>query len=246
MQDYLAEVATNGFREDEAGRKSSRRKAKAKGTATTATNEKGKGRAATAAPAPEPETARFNPEDVVEEDLMEHGYTPGRVPRQILEQLYALDEEYETKVAALAASCNKDPATLRRATTPHELRSTSAWNMYSSHHAVHHPKPPGGKLISISICRLNANSITVSAAQYNTDARRAFEALLPGLSKAEMGKTSLVLERLPWLHNWWKELNANHIENLRTKGQYKVRAKKAVEPLIQMVRFVYALVSKAF
>ncbi|KAJ7885949.1 hypothetical protein B0H14DRAFT_3431573 [Mycena olivaceomarginata] len=150
---------------------------------------------------------------------MEHGYTPGRVPRQILEQLYALDEEYETKVAALAASCNKDPATLRRATTPHELRSTSAWNMYSSHHAVHHPKPPG-----------------VSAAQYNTDARRAFEALLPGLSKAEMGKTSLVLERLPWLHNWWKELNANHIENLRTKGQYKVRAKKAVEPLIQMAK----------
>jgi hypothetical protein len=61
-----------------------------------------------------------------------------------------------------------------------------------------------------------------------------------------MGKTSLILERLPWLHNWWKELNANHIENLHTKGQYKVRAKKAVEPLIQMVRFVYALVSKVF
>ncbi|KAF7372120.1 hypothetical protein MVEN_00070800 [Mycena venus] len=219
MQDYLAEAATNGFREDEAGRKSSRRKAEAKGTATTATKEKGKGRATTAAPAPEPETAHFNPEDVMEEDLMERGYTPGRVPRQILEQLYTLDQEYDAKVVALAASCNKDPATLRRATTPHELRNTSAWNMYLSHHAVHHPKPPG-----------------VSAAQYNTDARRAFEALLPGLSKAEMGKTSLVLERLPWLHNWWKELNANHVENLRTKGQYKVQAKKAAEPLIQMAK----------
>ncbi|KAJ7937707.1 hypothetical protein B0H13DRAFT_2302534 [Mycena leptocephala] len=51
-----------------------------------------------------------------------------------------------------------------------------------------------------------------------------------------MGKTPLVLERLPWLHNWWKELNANHVENLRAKGQYKVQAKKAAEPLIQMAK----------
>ncbi|KAJ7760766.1 hypothetical protein B0H14DRAFT_3511045 [Mycena olivaceomarginata] len=73
-------------------------------------------------------------------------------------------------------------------------------------------------------------------AQYNIDARRAFEALLPGLSKAEMGKTSLVLERLPWLQNWWKELNTNHVENLRTKGQFRVQAKKAAGPLIQMAK----------
>jgi hypothetical protein len=84
---------------------------------------------------------------------------------------------------------------------------------------------------------LSADKVAVSVAQYNTDARRAFEALLPSLSKAEMGKTPLFLERLPWLQSWWKELNVNHIENLRAKGQYKAQAKKAVEPLIQMVCF---------
>jgi hypothetical protein len=235
MRDYLAEVATNGFCEDDARGKSSRRKAKAK--AATATSEKGKRRAPTMVSAPGPESTDLNPEEIVEEDVMECGYTPGPVPRQILEQLYALEEEYDAKVAALAASCNKDPATLRRATTPQELRNTSAWNMYLSHHAVHHPKPPGSKLVSISIRRLGSKNVAVTAAQYNIDARRAFEALLPGFSKAEMGKTPLVLERLPWLHNWWKELNANHVENLRAKGQYKVQAKKAAEPLIQMVRF---------
>jgi hypothetical protein len=84
---------------------------------------------------------------------------------------------------------------------------------------------------------LSSNKVAVSVAQFNIDARRAFEALLPGLSKAEMGKTPFVLERLPWLQNWWKGLNANHVENLRTKGQYKAQAKKAAEPLIQMVCF---------
>ncbi|KAJ7885950.1 hypothetical protein B0H14DRAFT_3431574 [Mycena olivaceomarginata] len=43
MQDYLAEVATNGFREDEAGRKSSRRKAKAKGDGNDGDQREGKG-----------------------------------------------------------------------------------------------------------------------------------------------------------------------------------------------------------
>jgi hypothetical protein len=84
---------------------------------------------------------------------------------------------------------------------------------------------------------LSSNKFAVSVTQYNIDARTAFEALLPGLSKAEMGKTPLVLERLPWLQSWWKQLNANHIENLRAKGQYKAQAKKAVKPLIQMVCF---------
>ncbi|KAJ7318856.1 hypothetical protein DFH08DRAFT_971213 [Mycena albidolilacea] len=215
MQDYLAEVAVHGFSEDDAGGKPTKN---SKARAMVATNGKVKGRAAPA-PAPDPESTDPNPDEVVEEDLMGRGYSPGPVPRQILEQLHALEEEYDGKVAALAASCNKDPATLRRATTPHELRSTSAWNMYLSHHAVHHPKRPG-----------------TPTAQYNIDARRAFEALLPGLSKAEMGKTSLVLERLPWLQYWWKELNTNHVENLRTKGQFRVQAKKAAGPLIQMAK----------
>jgi hypothetical protein len=57
---------------------------------------------------------------------MDRGYAPGPVPRHILEQLHTLEGEYDVKVAVLASSCNKDPATLRRATTPHELRNTSA------------------------------------------------------------------------------------------------------------------------
>ncbi|KAJ7693293.1 hypothetical protein B0H14DRAFT_2651431 [Mycena olivaceomarginata] len=232
MQDYLAEVAVHGFSEDDAGGKPTK---KSKARAMVATNGKVKGRAAPA-PAPDPESTDPNPDEVVEEDLMGRGYTPGPVPRQILEQLHTLEEEYDGKVAALAASCNKDPATLRRATTPHELRSTSAWNMYLSHHAVHHPKRPGSKLNSITVHRLSSNKMPAPTAQYNIDARRAFEALLPGLSKAEMGKTSLVLERLPWLQNWWKELNINHVENLRTKGQFRVQAKKAAGPLIQMAK----------
>ncbi|KAJ7701286.1 hypothetical protein B0H14DRAFT_2648476, partial [Mycena olivaceomarginata] len=217
LQDYLAEVATHGFRDDDAGRKSGRKSTtdkstwKSKAKAVVATNGKGKGRAAPPAAALDPEPTDPNPDEVVEEDLMQRGYTPGPIPRQILDKLHALEEEHDVKVAALAASCNKDPATLRRATIPHELRNTSAWNMYLAYHAVHHPKPQG-------------------------DARRAFEALLPGLSRAEMGKTPFVLERLPWLQNWWKGLNANHVENLRTKGQYKAQAKKAAEPLIQMAK----------
>ncbi|KAJ7788522.1 hypothetical protein B0H14DRAFT_3504146 [Mycena olivaceomarginata] len=178
LQDYLAEVATHGFRDDDTGRKSGRKSTtdkstrKSKAKAVVATNGKGKGRAAPPAAALDPEPTDPNPDEVVEEDLMQRGYTPGPIPRQILDKLHALEEEHDVKVAALAASCNKDPATLRRATIPHELRNTSAWNMYLAYHAVHHPKPQG-----------------VAVAQFNIDARRAFEALLPGLSKAEMGKT---------------------------------------------------------
>jgi hypothetical protein len=116
-----------------------------------ATNGKGKGRAAPPAAALDPEPTDPNPDEVVEEDLMQRGYTPGPIPRQILDKLHALEEEHDVKVAALAASCNKDPATLRRATIPHELRNTSAWNMYLAYHAVHHPKPQGGKFVSISV-----------------------------------------------------------------------------------------------
>ncbi|KAJ7924251.1 hypothetical protein B0H13DRAFT_2315652 [Mycena leptocephala] len=95
MRDYLAEVATNGFCEDDARGKSSRRKAKAK--AATATSEKGKRRAPTMVSAPGPESTDLNPEEIVEEDVMECGYTPGPVPRQILEQLYALEEDMTLK-----------------------------------------------------------------------------------------------------------------------------------------------------
>ncbi|KAJ7771901.1 hypothetical protein B0H14DRAFT_3509031 [Mycena olivaceomarginata] len=207
LQSYLAEVGTHGFGEKDAkGEKSTTNKSerKSKAKAGTATDGKGKGRAAPPVPVSDPKPTDPNPDEVVEEDLMERGYAPG---------------EYDLKVAALASLCNKDPATLRRAITPHELRNTSAWNMYLAHHALHQPKRPD-----------------VSVTQYNIDAQTAFEALLPGLSKAEMGKTPLVLERLPWLQSWWKKLNANHIENLRAKGQYKAQAKKAVEPLIQMAK----------
>ncbi|KAJ7840688.1 hypothetical protein B0H14DRAFT_3457895 [Mycena olivaceomarginata] len=43
MQDYLAEVATNGFREDEAGRKSSRAEGKGKGDGNDGDQREGKG-----------------------------------------------------------------------------------------------------------------------------------------------------------------------------------------------------------
>lgn len=99
---------------------------------------------------------------------------------------------------------------------------------------------PSDPMVSLSLFQstdLSSNKFAVSVTQYNIDARTAFKALLSSLSKAEMGKTPLVLESLPWLQSWWKKLNANHIENLHAKGQYKAQAKKAVEPLIQMVCF---------
>ncbi|KAJ7354491.1 hypothetical protein DFH08DRAFT_804390 [Mycena albidolilacea] len=209
LQNYLVEVGTHGFGEKDAkGEKSTTKKSKRKSKvkAGTATDGKGKGRAAPPVPVSDPEPTDPNPDEVMEEDLMERGYAPG-------------PGEYDVKVAALALLCNKDPATLCRTITPHELHNTLAWNMYLAHHALHHPKRPD-----------------VSVTQYNIDARTVFEALLPGLSKAEMGKTPLVLEHLPWLQSWLKKLNTNHIENLRAKGQYKAQAKKAVKPLIQIAK----------
>jgi hypothetical protein len=240
LQNYLAEVGTHDFGEEDTGGEKSAKKSKqkSKAKAETATNGKGKGRAAPPVAVSDPEPTNPDPDEVVEEDLMERGYAPGPVPRLIVEKLHVLEGEYDVKVAALASLCNKDPATLCRAITPHKLLNMSAWNMYLAYHALHHLKRPDGECVSISVHRLeSSNKFAVSVTQYNIDTRTVFEALLPGLSKAEIGKTPLVLEHLPWLQSWWKKLNANHIENLHAKGQYKAQAKEAVEPLIQMVCF---------
>jgi hypothetical protein len=143
LQNYLMEVGTHGFGEEDAkGEKSTTKKSKwkSKAKAGTATNGKRKGRAAPPVPVSDPEPTNPNPDEVVEEDLMERGYAPGPVPRHILEKLHALEGEYNVKVAALASLCNKDPATLHCTITPHELRNMSVWNMYLAHHALHHPK----------------------------------------------------------------------------------------------------------
>ncbi|KAJ7433592.1 hypothetical protein B0H11DRAFT_2259285 [Mycena galericulata] len=153
------------------------------------------------------------------------GSKSGPVPQEIRDQLFAAQDAFHNKIAALAEKCGKDPQVLHQllGTTPKMARNLTAWNTWQSWYSEHHPK-----------------SKEVDRTEYARISRQAFVDALPNLNKNELADSALVFETIPWLKKWHEETMANAINNWRDNGKFKSVVRKAIKPIIHQSRLFHS------
>ncbi|KAJ7601644.1 hypothetical protein DFH06DRAFT_1153693 [Mycena polygramma] len=136
----------------------------------------------------------------------------GPVDAEARKQLFEWKDEYEGKVEGLAVRLHKPSSVLWRivGSEPRHVRQTSAWNMFQAWLY----SPNGGK---------HTADKNLTAQERSAYDKAAYVKALKdaGLDADTHPTTSAVVKKMPWLADWYKELEAAILADQSDKGARK-------------------------
>ncbi|KAJ3964036.1 hypothetical protein EV361DRAFT_981422 [Lentinula raphanica] len=163
----------------------------------------------------------------VEEDQEDNSKHPGRLPQAVKEELTVLQEEYEKKVAAVAAKAKKNVHACWRylnekVSTP---RNLTAWNAYQAWYAEKGDKKRPEKMLP---------------AVWNTHVAKTYHKIVDAhLKPADRKNEDLLRELFAEQVEWYEAQLDAFREKKNAEGKRAVNVQKLLEPIYGMGKKIY-------